>query len=433
MFDLQFTMEGKAMRHEVKFDVLLDAAEEHLPDAHGYINHLKEEIDASYLDYTELVDALEAEGFDFELLVRNYLDHMPADRFYQVDAPPPELMEAAQKLGEELRGMDFDKLRESMNTLQKANEMIMLDKCLLKASKKLLNQSFMKLMEFDKKKRQDFYDLINHYTWLIATKIIGLRWMGMDSDEEYEKWETCLDCMTAEGMTARIKEGWSRRQESYPHPFTLELVGTESWWDVVGENEVILYAHVVTEEGDAYLNLHFKDIKDEAFLHDPALYERILELEGSIEAVTPKETEVVKALMEEKRDLTPLLYSYCKEHGNIKTHLLCQMCYVNDGRPRECEYFEFLNGREDKTYPNVVPWKQKCAIVQDKLVKLLLGILQKDFPEVMEHEDDYRVTAWAHQELKTLCSNLLYDIVQEYSELHEGGVVWPDEPEKATA
>jgi|GEM_PF-3780987 len=426
IFDLRFTMDGKAMRHEASFDALLDAAERHAPKVYDYINGLMEEIDATYLDYTELVDALAEEGFDFELLVRTYLDQMSADSFYKVDAPPPELLEAATKVGEEIKEMGFDELRKGMLLLQKAGEYLELDKRLLKKAKGLMNKSFLRLNEFDKKKRGEFYDLVNHYTWQMATKIVGLRWMGMVEDEaELDKWEACFVGMEPEGMKARILEGRSGYREVYPHAFSLELVGMEDWWEVVGDNKVMLYAHVVSEEGDAYLDVHFKDLKDEAYLYDPALYERILVLEGSLDGIMPKEAEVVRALLSEGWDLIPLLHSYCKGNSYMKTCIICKKACNEMGGDPLGEYYEYLKRKVDNPPSNYCEWSKKCAIVKDKLVKLLLGIVEADFPELMEDED-YRVTAWLVRELKVICSNMLYDIKQEYSELHEGGVVWPD-------
>lgn len=427
LFDLRFTMEGKAMQHEVDFSALLATAENHAPDVYGYIKKLEQEIDATYLDYTELVDALEAEGFDFEMLVRTYLDHLSADRFYQVDAPPPELLEAANKVAEDIKELGFDKLREGMLVLQKAGEYVALDKRLLKAAKRLINQSFVRLNEFDKKKLEDFFGVVNYYTWQITVKIIGLRWLGTVKDEaELDKWEACFDSVLPGGRKAQILEARSSSQEAYPHAFSVEIAGMENWWDVIGEDEVMLYAHVVSEEGDAYLDVRFKEIKDEACLYAPALYERILELEGSFEAVLPREIEVVKALLSEGWDLLPLLHSYCEQYSDMNIHIKCKKVYDELGGDPHGEYYEYLKRKVDNPPCNYCEWSKKCATVEDKLVKLLLGILKKDFPEVMETEE-YWETAWAVRELKVLCSNLLYDIKHEYSELHEGGVVWPDD------
>ena len=199
----------------------------------------------------------------------------------------------------------------------------------------------------------------------------------------------------------------------------------EDWWDVVGRNEVFLHVRVVTEEGDGFLGILFSCIKDEAFLYNQAMYQRILALEGSIDAIWPKESEVVRILLAEGWDLLPLIHSYAKYCCEIKTHVILKSIADEKGGAVGVDYAEYLE-RKMGHEPDIISlWTQKCSMVETQLINTMKEIVEINYPDLMTAED-YRVTQWAMHELMVACSNFAFDLRDNFSELYEGGPVWPE-------
>ncbi len=425
-FELLLASGETLTRLDVRFDQLLTECEERMPEVFDYIKGLEEDIDASVLDYTELVEALEQEGFDFDLLVHNYVNQLSADSLYPADAPPPEMLEAAEQVAAYFREMGFDKMQEAMTAFQHLIMYLELHQCFYKTAKMLLQSSFPHLLELSKARRKEFYELVDGHIGMVTLKfhvLLGLEQGWIEMSAAFEK---TLASLEPEARRKRILE--RRTPEPYHDAFTVALAGLEDWWNVTGDNTVMLYVHVMTGEGDAYADVLFKDIKEEADLRDPALYERILALEGNLPGVWPKEQEVVDALLAEGRDLMPLIHSFLKEAGDLKNCLLWKSLADKSGYEPPGEYYEYLKRKDGMEPDNISLWRQMCHKAETRLLDGLMEMIEDKYPDLLSAHD-YRITEEVIYDLKAICSNLLEDTIDSFSDLFGDVPVWPEKRE----
>lgn len=428
IFRFNVVMNGGHFLFDTFFFYLLELCEEHDPRLYAYIKGVEESVNSISDDEKMLIAALKTEEFDFMRLMTILMDNYDPEKFYDslnvfnitmknkgdgtVKAMTAQLVKVEDKTAKtEWSDMDRFIYKE-----------VVAD-ALYQSAKNLAYKTFRKLPLLGKKEKTDFLDILFHYAYHVGGVCAEKVWLAEGFKQPDEEQLEIMRQFEPEGRRAKIiKNRWHKKENP---PFSLEYFDSLNEWNAYGRNTAKIYFKVTTAEGIGYGSVGFRCLKDEAYLNFPPLYERIMALEASFEAIHPKENQVLQALLDEGWDLVPVLYSYAKDYAHIKMEVMI----MNMATEKEIAPWGSLGDYNEvkaiiaKAPSSLCKWRQTCSIAEDKLRKIWIEIIQKECAVLFETAD-YRLRGWALREAKVAASNLFYDIINEFDVLSEEQVVW---------
>ena len=423
VFEVSLGVENVQYTYRTSFKNMLESLKMHAPQEFAYIKRLEEDLDDLSENDGLLMEALEAEDYDFLKLLYFYLDHLPAEDFFD-DATKeeklPELVIIVTSGLENPENKDKPAEKVKWGGINRLIFCEIFTNFLYQDAKQLFFRTFRRLNTYDKAQLTGIRNLIFHYSDAVARRIAMLVWVA----EEYEKPEEWLEEILKgyEPENRRIKLREKPLFEKDNPPISVEILDYENEWNTLGSNTVNIWFRITAEDGIGYWHADFSHVRTEALLQFPQLYRRIEELESSIEAIHPKEPQVVEALLKEGWDLTPALQAYSQLNTPVKIALMMYRIGAEKGKFID-DYHQYLEGKGTQTPDNHCRWRQTCHIIEDALIKSWMAILHEHSPVLFE-TTDHRIRDFAVEELKVNLSNLLYDVREEFTELYEGEVDW---------
>lgn len=386
---------------------LLYFCEELAPKEYAYIESIQQHFDLLNDDDEGLVRVLEDEGFDFHWLIGLYLEQLQPDDLKDVPEPVDE--DTPEEFEPGL--VELVNLGDGLCDTYQQTAM------------QICYKRLAKLHELDKEGLNQFKDLVWEYAYAAGKNNANMVWLAEAYEAPNEVQQETLRSFEPEGVRKRIKNRHHEFGLQNP-PFTVQILDWEDWWNLTGSNSAYVYVRYTTDEGEGYDSIDFSCLRDEAQLHFPDIYRRILELEAEQPNYLKKEQPVLVGILAEGWDLAAVAHSYAKRSKNVKCQVKLESGDEKWGGGLMGEYGEYLARKQANEPPSDrVKWLQIVENLHSEVVDAWMAILLRECEVLFEEGIDYRIRDWAVREVMVHASNLFYDFKNVMECLYEGAKV----------
>lgn len=381
---------------------LLYICEELAPERYAYIESIQQHFKLLNDDDEGLIRVLEDENFDFLWLIGLYLDQLEPSDMLHPPVPADQQPKFEPSINEHINLGDG-----------------LCDTYFMAASE-ILYKRLAKLHELDKEAQEKFEDLLQAHAYSLGKNSANMVWLAEGYAQPNEVQQEALQEFEPEGRRKQIEKYCRERGDENP-PFTTEVLGWEDWWELTGSNDANVFVRYTTDDGEGYWQIGFSYLRNEAYLHFPDIYRRIEELEAEQPQHLKMEQPVVAALLAEGWDLTAVAHSHSLRYCDVKGPVIWERVAKENGHKRFDEYSEYLERLQTKQPPDDrVKWLQVCTKLETEVVDAWMAILHEECAVVFSEGIDYRIRAWAVQEVMVNASNFFSDFRDDFEGLFEG-------------
>lgn len=428
VFKITISSNEQPYYFDVPFWYMVEESERFAPEQHAYIERLAKHVNSISDDELSVIQALEAEGFDFTAFVQMHMDNLPAD---ELERAIPITIEIKVMLSKDEPGIaeitehapETPKKEKPLNEFDQWAFMDYLTEKYFESAKKALYASFKNIKKLPEEELEQLHEFVLDYAYAVGQNGAKVTWLAEKLSEPSEQMLINLKEFEPESIRAEAMEmvkGHDRNKD-----FTIEIVDYENEWNLMGENTMRIYVRIDKAEGFGYDYVNFRYIRAEACVNFPELYQRILELEDSIDAMAPKEPEVLSALLLERWDLIPVIHSYAARNLNIILALKIQEIAAERNKQPMGEYYDYQERKALQAEPDSCSkWFQSLAKCEDKILREWMPILKEECSVIFEVED-YRIAKYAIHELTANLSNMFHDLGDEFEMIADEEVIRP--------